>query len=223
MNFDEIKDQIREALASIRERIEESSMYNTARERFEQLSTPAQKAIVVGAVITGVLLVLSFPLGMLLESTDFNTEFQSNRETLRELLQAQTVKDSITVPPPGLSSGEIKSRVSSVLESAFLLEEQRGSIDDLPPKASQLASPPIIQTGVSVALKKLNLSEIINIGHQLQTIDQSIVLTGLEINATQERDNYFNVVYQLVSFALPPIEEAQEGQQDRPRRSGGGK
>ena len=68
------------------------------------------------------------------------------------------------------------------------------------------------QNGVSVAVKKLNLSQIVDIGQKLQRINTTAKMVGIQVVAQAADPHYFDVVYKLVAFNLPPDKSGERFQ-----------
>ena len=60
---------------------------------------------------------------------------------------------------------------------------------------------------MEVNLAKLNLNQILDLGHRFQSINPSVKLKDLIITANHEDGRYFDVVYKLVALAVPAAPE----------------
>ncbi|MCC7405615.1 MAG: hypothetical protein IT288_14545 [Bdellovibrionales bacterium] len=214
INIDDLKDKATESLNRLKETIQESSVYNTLRERYETLPAATQKAVVMGSAGLVVMILLSIPWSFLSSSSDFVSQFEESRDLIRGLLKTRSMAKG-TPLPRGMSAGEIESRARTMLTSAGLLESQIGSTLPLPQGDPQsgLAPSSVLQQGVRVELKQLNLRQIIDVGYELQNLDPSVKMTGLEIQATAEDPHYFTVAFKLISFSLPEPEENPEAKE----------
>ena len=57
-------------------------------------------------------------------------------------------------------------------------------------------------------LKSLNLKQITDIGFRLQTMHGSTKLVSLDMKASSEHDNYYDVMYTVIGF-YPSITKAR--------------
>jgi hypothetical protein len=117
----------------------------------------------------------------------------------------------------------MESKAKASLSQAGLLETQIGQMESLPEgdPENTLAPKNVQQQGLKVQVKKLNLRQVIDLGYQLQSLDSSVKMTGLEIAASSEDPHYFDTVFKLISYSLPQPEKKPESEGPRPRKRGG--
>jgi hypothetical protein len=216
---EELKERISEAWQNLIDQLEESSTYNTIKEKYLELSPNVQRIILVGGSLASVVIFLMIPLSYYSSSEVYTQEYEDNRQLLRELLKVQAGKSNAAPLPRGLNSTEFKNKARGSLDKFQLLNEQIGAIKDLS-STSPLAKPPVQQTGITVELKRLNLSQLVDIGYELQKLHQSVKMIGVEIFATPERDDYFNAIFKLVSFSFPQQESLSDSDSDSNSTSG---
>ena len=202
MNFDDLKENLLNSLRSIWERISESSIYNQGKDRFENLSPRAQKAVLAIAGIVVVAIILSFPLMNYTESNTYVAEFEEKRATIRELLKV--TREASDVPdlpqPPALD--QLKNLADTQMKNANLLPEQIKSVE-VGAAASKLIPQNLSSGSLTVSLSKLNLRQVIDLGYQLQALNSSVKMQDMIITATREDAHYFDVVYKLIALAVP--------------------
>ncbi|OFZ12791.1 MAG: hypothetical protein A2Z20_07055 [Bdellovibrionales bacterium RBG_16_40_8] len=205
MAFENITDKIKEQFIDIWDKVQESSLYNNLREKFETQSVTTQRGIVFGSVVLLLLFVLSFPYSYFNSSSAFNEEYNENKNMLRSLLRASRLASEATYAPPSVSSEEVKSQIQNMLPRFTLLPEQVGSILDIDMKAmgESLAPKNVGQNGIGLSLKKLNLKQVVDIGFEIQKLNQSVKLVGLDIVANVSDNHYFDVLYKLIIFSVP--------------------
>ncbi|MGE0762062.1 MAG: hypothetical protein AB7N80_02170 [Bdellovibrionales bacterium] len=204
MNLDDIKDQLRDQLNALWGRIQESTAFNTLKEQYDSWPTIAQRTVAFSAGFVGLLIVLSIPFSYIGAANTSIEEFNEYRGLLRDLLRVgRSAKDDPPLPP-GLSAADLQNQVQGMMGEFALLPEQVGPIRPLEDRpAASLAQPVIQQNGIAVALKKLNLNQILDIGFRLQNISGGTKLTGIEILANREDNHYYDVTYKVVNFSLP--------------------
>lgn len=208
MNLDDIKDQLRERATTVWVQIQETSLYNNLKEKYETLPTTAQKAIAYAAGVLTALIVLSIPYSYISSSGAAIEEFDENRSLLRELLRVGRAAKEPPPLPPGMTVPDLQSRVQGLLQEFTLLPEQLGGFQPLPGRPAGSLAPSIVeQAGIGVLLKKLNLTQVVDIGYRLQTISPGVKLMGLEMNANSDDNHYYDVTYRVVSFSLPSLQD----------------
>ena len=120
----------------------------------------------------------------------------------------------IVLPP---NPDVLRQRVNMVLQSFYLNPDQIDDVSarDVDPNSfisipgrenlAKTGPSKIQQKGVWISLKSLNLKQITDIGFQLQTIHDAVKLIGLDMRASLEHNNYYDVMYTMIGF-YPPIE-----------------
>lgn len=222
MAFEDLKDQLKERLSESWSKIEESALYNTLRERYETLPTGGQLGIIFGTVLVVIFLVLSVPLSYFNSAAEFNSQFNDNRSLIRGLLRASRLASDSTAVPQAPSAVELKNQIQNMLTSFVLQPEQIGPMLDLDLKtlnfSNVIPTKTLQQEGIGVSLKKLNLKQTVDIGFELQKINPSVKIAGIEVNANQPDPHYFDVLYKLVVFNMP-ADQSSESKPNSPPAS----
>ena len=221
MAFEGLKEQLRDNWADLSSKIQENSTFNNLREKFESQSPTIQKAIIGGACALVALFLISFPWGYISDSQDHMTQFGENRGLIQGLLRAsRTAKEPSPLPPP-MSADALRSRVDAVLKDNRLVPDQIGEIVALPERpAKDLVPAVVVQTGIVVQIKKLNLDQILNLNHQFQTLGAGIKLVGVDIVQNNGQTHYYDMNARIVSFALPNMTTLEP---EAPAETGGKK
>lgn len=213
MNFEDIKDQIRDRATALWGEIQENPTFNSLRERYETLSPNAQKGIIAGIIGVVLLILLSVPYSYFSSSSTYMTDYEEDKEIIRELLRVSRLNQGAMPIPQGLTAEALKGRVNDFLSQQKLLPEQTVGVSNLEDGSESMAKPPIRQAGVAVSLKQLNLNQILDLGLGLQNVSNSVKMAGVEVTSNPLQSGYFDVVYKLVSFSLP--QEPEEPVQQR--------
>lgn len=220
MNLDDLIDRIKEAWATAWSSVEESSIYNTLRERFETLPSSTQKLVIAGCVGVFALIVVLIPLSSVMDASTYVEEFEEKRELIEELLEAQ--ENSLKTPPipPGLDANSLQTQIRSRLSTFRLTEAQVPQLTVISNPAEGIAPPVVQQAGLLVSLKGLNLRQTVEIGTALEALHQSIKMMGMEVKSSSEFPKYYDVAYKLVSFSMPQLAPPSESpnEEKRPRR-----
>lgn len=218
LNLEDLKDKLTETFNKIKDAVEESSAYNSLREKYDTLPATTQRGILIGAAVVAALILLSIPYSFLSSSGQYVGEFEEHRALIRALLRTRSLGGGPPLPR-GLSSNEIETRVKMTLNQASLLDTQIDKMEGLSEgePQSHLAPPNVLQQGLRVKLKKLNLRQVLDLGHQLQNLDESLKMTGVEIKASSDDAHYFDTIFTLISYSLPESVEKSEKEGSRPR------
>jgi len=219
MTLDELKERLSSEWTQTSERIQESAIYNQLRDRYENMSPAMQKLSIVGGAALISAIILSIPYSYFSQSSDYVTEFEGKRSTIRELLkvtrESSEVPNVIPAPSPDMLRGSIENQ----LKAANLLPEQMRGAQAVG-TGSQLIPKNLTQGVLEVNLAKLNLRQVIDLGYQIGTINPSVKMTDLVMTANKEDNRYFDVVFKLVSLAVPEAPIVQDEPVGKPGRAG---
>ncbi len=204
--FEDLKENIVTQVKALSEKIQESPLYIRATEQFQNLSPNMQKITLSGGALLGLGILLSIPWSNYTLSMASVESFEGTRQTIRDLLKvSREVKDIPNIPqPPDVN--DLRNQVQGLLSAGRLLPEQIRGIDNTS-NSSRLIPANLNQGTLSVSLTQLNLRQVIDIAHQLQTIHQSIKMTDMEIIANSKNSHYFDVIYKLAVLLVPQYKE----------------
>lgn len=213
MNFDDLKEQLRERLSATWSSIQESPAWIQIEERFQNLSPNAQKAVWAAIGFLSTVILLAIPWSFFSSSQEILSEFEDKRELVRETYRVSREKDML--PPSPSDFPDISGTIRSRLENSRLAPEQITDVMELGPAGNISGIPKSLKkNNIEVTLAKLNLRQVIDIGQQLQSIQPSIKLSGLQVRANAENNHYFDVVYKLVAISI----ESEPSPADKPKR-----
>lgn len=216
MAFESTREQLKEQAAELLSKIQESSAFNNAREKFESQSSTSQRLIAIGGTLLLALIVLSVPYGYIEQSNLNLGFFEDNQKLITGLLKASKSAKEPSPLPSAVPTDMFKSRIETVLRDARLLPDQIGEIQALPDRPAKEMAPKVVQqSGVAVAVKRLNLSQVVTVGHQLQGMGAGTKMMGMDVTQSAGQTHYYDVVYRLVQFSLPEL------MKDEPATGGG--
>ena len=204
MNFDDIKERLKGDLQRTKERLEESSLYNTLRDRYQSLNALNQIFVNIGVSLLILLIVLSIPYSHLDASRDSISQFEAQRSLLHDLLHVQKeVSETPEIPtPPSIEA--VKSRVESQIQADQLLPDQIKNVSILPSIQTDAVKISQNEGVVEVNLGQLNLKQIVDLGFDFQSISPSVKLKDLVISASAGDNHYFDVIYRLLVLKVMP-------------------
>jgi len=212
MNFDDLKDQLREAFQNFMAKVQESTAWIQLEEKFQNLSPNAQKGVLAGAGSFVALILLAIPWSYYSSSQEFLAEYDEKKQLIRELFRVSRASSILQNAPPAVSVPQLQSDIQNRLSAAQLQPDQiRGvtEFDNAGPQASPSIPKNVIQKGVQVSLAKLNLRQLVDLGFQMQSVHPNAKMVSLEVSASHEDPHYFDVVYRIIGFSLPA--EPQKG------------
>jgi hypothetical protein len=200
-NIDDIKERIKSESARLWERIQGSSAFNQLKDRYENLTPFVQKLLVIGIILVTCGILVSIPLTSYMSGNDSIANYEDQRDLIHDLFKIQQDMQTTSGLTPAPSADALASRIDADLHGSTLLPEQiRGvTVDSVPntlPKTH-------IDGALRVALNKLNLRQIVDIGHQIMSINPAIKMLDLSIEANMQDPKYFDVVYKFISLKIP--------------------
>lgn len=201
--IDDLKERALGAFSTIKDKVQESSIYHQAMDRFENLSPVQQRLSLIGLALFSFFIVLYLPLSNLSSSTDSIFEFETKRDLIQDLLLVtKEASQAPTVPrPPSVEA--LRNQVQSQVSSSGLLPEQIGGIDTLIDFDQKIIPKSLSQGGIRVQLKKLNLRQVTNFGGLFQSISPSVKMINLKIEANREDPRYFDFMVSLLALKVP--------------------
>lgn len=194
-------EQIKERILLAWSQFLESSLYNSFREQFDALSRRTQQLVVAGFSLVVTLILIMIPYSYWSTSSDHMTNFETNRSLIRELLKAVRFKQENPSFPPQVPSQVLQTRVDDALKEMNLNADQIGSIAAMSGR-SPLVPAGVKMDGLDVELKKLNILQVIDIGHRLQTLDPSLKMIGLNVQRSPAQSHYYDVSFKIISMGV---------------------
>ena len=196
-----IIEQIKERLQQIWSQFLESSLYNSFREQFDALSSKTQKLIIATVTFVLLLILVMIPYSYWSTSWEHMHNFETNRGLIREFLKAVRFKQENPAFPPQMPSQMLQTRVDEAIKEMNLNPEQVGTIAPMSGR-SPLVPPGVRMEGLDVELKKLNILQVIDIGHRLQTLDPSLKMIGLSVQRSPAQSHYYDVSFKIISMGV---------------------
>ena len=194
-------EQIKERLQQMWSQFLESSLYNSFREQFDALPARTQKLVVAGVSALVVLILVMIPFSYWSTSSEHMTNFEANRSLIRELLKAVRFKQENPSFPPQVSSQQLQGRVDEALKGLNLNADQIGQIAPMSGR-SPLIPAGVRMDGLDIELKKLNILQVLDIGHRLQTLDPSLKMIGLSVQRSPSQSHYYDVNFKIISMGV---------------------
>jgi hypothetical protein len=201
--FDNLKEKFKAAWAEQME----SEVVIRLRERFDELPSLGQKAILTLSVLFGALILLWWPLSNLMDANDFNSKFDDHRELLKELQQVQ--RDIVSGPNPPFSTAPVN------LKGQFDQKLSAGGVKPDQIKES-VATPTRSVSGVDergyvYQIQKLTIRQAVDLGYELEHSDPNLKLLDLKIVNNNPDPHYYDVTFKLVSYAAKAADIPSSG------------
>lgn len=126
--------------------------------------------------------------------------FTEKKHLIQELLNLSAIRRTSLHTQQSIP-GSLRAFISQRSETIGLPKEQ---ITISPAKAQNLKELkiPARAESVRIELNNLNLKELINYAHQLETLNTNLKVVNMDIIENAQKANYFNAVYTLSLFSL---------------------
>lgn len=212
MAFENLREQLKEKWSELSGKVQETSAFNSAREKYESQTPAVQRAIVLGGIAIVALMILSFPMSYISSSSGYLSDFQNNRNLIQGLLHAsRSSKETAPLPPP-MPYEALRSNVERALREKGLVPDQIGDMQAIPNTPNGLVVPAaIIQTGIAVQVKKINVIQIIELANAVGNIGSGNKLIGMDIVQSMGQTHYYDVILKVMNYGLPVASVDDEG------------
>lgn len=217
MAFEDLRDNVREQVRQISGTLQESSVFINLKEKYQGLTPTGQKLSLIGAGVASFLIVMAVPYMFYSGSQTAMEEFEEKRTVVRDLFRVTREASSIPAPPPPIAAMDLQNSARNTLNGARLQAEQIVSVNEATITIPGIPKT-IDQAGILVSLAKLNLKQVVEVGHELQNIHQMARMAGLEVKANVADPAYYDVVYKIVAFSAKPEAAAKGTSRTRGRK-----
>ena len=202
MALDDLKERLVSESKAQWEKLQESSAFIQLREKYENLTPSMQKATLIGASLTALLLAFSVPFSYYSNSGISISEFEDKRQLIRDMMKVSRESQEVPSLPVPPDVNTLKSQIDSQLQAARLVPEQILSTEISSDKLNLIPGS-MLQGVVKVTLSQLNLRQILDLGHQFQAISPSVKMANMRMEANAKDPRYFDVIYQVAVLSVP--------------------
>lgn len=202
--MEDLKERLIGVGSQLKDRIQESSIYNKIRDRYENLSPLQQKGVLILTCLFALFLLMYWPLATLSNSHDSILDFQAKRDLIRELLKVSKEASEVPALPQPPPMDQIQSQLEGFIRDANLLPNQNRGVSRIS-NSSKLIPESRSQGTLKVELSQLNLRQIINLTTQMQGFGPSVKMNSLMIVANNELPEYFDLAVTLTALKIPII------------------
>lgn len=198
MNFEDVKEYLGAEWERTRSKLEDNPTVQRLQEAFQNLSSGAQRGVIIGVVLGIALVLLSVPWGYFSSSNENLSTFDSHRESLQDFYKTERESTFLNEIPPSATPQEIQTSIQNQLQTMSILPEQITPMETKDSTKSNLIPKDIVQNELVVQLKALNVKQISDVGAQIQTIHPLIRMKDISIKSSVEHPHYFDVSYTLL-------------------------
>ncbi|MES2965598.1 MAG: hypothetical protein V4760_17080 [Bdellovibrionota bacterium] len=205
MALEDIRDSVKEQFSAVFARVRESSAFIELSEKYQSLSPTAQKGALAGGGLLAFLILMLVPWMYFSSSSDQLTQYEDKRSLVQTVYQVSREASSVGLRNSApIAASDFQSKAQGIVTESALQPEQMQYVSPIPAATVPGIAKSIDQAGVEVSLKKLNLSQVIDIGYKLQSMDSRGRLLGLDIKASTTDRHYYDVIYRVIGFGPKP-------------------
>jgi len=211
--FEELQERFKSEWQATADRFQENPLVQKVKDRYDNLPPEQQKvANGVGVFVIAAIL-FSIPYGFLSTSWDYNDEFQSKRDLIRNLLRDSRESQSLPQISPPPESSQLKALIESRIDAAQMIAEQKLGVSAVEAQ-SQLITDDLTQSAFQISLRKLNLKQITDLAYSIQSINPSVKVTDLVLKANSDDGRYLDMNMKVIALKVPSL--VSEGTEESP-------
>ena len=201
ININNLKEELSNLYKNIYLYLENSSWFHYIKEKYEHLQPTHKKAVngAIGFIVLSGL--LYYPASHLYTSVKNMKDFTDKKQLIQELISLSAVRRASPYTQNNIS-GNLKDFIFQRSETVGLPKDQITTIDQAKSQNLRELKMPTHTESVRVELKNLNLKELIQYGHQLETLNENLKVVSMDITESVQKENYFNAAYTLSLFSL---------------------
>lgn len=206
MAFENLSEQIKESLISLKARITESESFNRLSEAYQNLPPRDQKLITIAGAVIGAAILINIPLQSFLVSQEELTKYNEQKQVVQRLNMVEQLKNQNDFQPERFEMSRLerdlleRMKAFQVVDEQFRISPSSAKAMGVPPKA--------VSSGFTIFLTNLNVRQISRVASLLENYSDSILLTGFRSKASAENDHYFNTEFEILNFSAPEDEGA---------------
>lgn len=218
MAFEGLKEKLKDQFEQFGERVVNSRLYTYILERYENFSSPQQRIAKAVSVLILIVLGTYFPMDYFLVSFDHESEFESKRKLIKNIIRSERDLGSLPDIPRPLPSDAIKSNIESQLRELNLMPEQIKQVTINNQPDSKLIPANKLQYGIDITINKINVKQLANVGSKLQIIHPSVKLKDMIVTLNREDSRYLNVDFKMVALNIPEFKIPEPPPPEPPKK-----
>ena len=205
--FEDQVEQLKELFQSIKERVQESSIYLTLCERYSSLSPKMQKLTLLSLGVLAAFILVSPPLAKYYASNENLTHFKDRKSITQKIIQQAKASNTEIKTPKQISMRELEEALKDFAKSPVInLTNDQTSVrvHNSEPKATPQAQ----QDSFKVIGKDFNAEQILNLTYSFKRYNSSLLVTKLTFKESTMKPGYFDNEIDITNMYVAPISEA---------------
>lgn len=200
MAFENLSEQLKESLQSIKSRVTESETFNRFQESYNNLPSRQQKLILLLSGLVIFVLLINIPIQSFLTSNESLTTYKDQKQIIQKLNQAVRLNSQSDFQPRKYSLMQLQGDLTNRMQSAQINDSQIKVSSAMP---DLTGIPKKVQTaGFVLELTNLNVRQISKVANMLENFSDSVLVTGFKSTASEQDPHYFNTEFTLLNFSI---------------------
>ena len=205
--FEDQFEQLKELFQSVKERVQESSLYQNIYEKYVSLSPRMQKIVILVIMGFAAFLLVSPPLAKYRTSNENLSDFQTRKDITQRIIQQAKSGSSKVKTPKMISQLELSNSLNSYGRSPVInLADGQASVIVSRDQGKSIV-PPAEQASLKIIGKELNSSQALNLAYSFKRYNSSLLITRLSFKESDMKPGYFESEIGLTNLYVPTISE----------------
>lgn len=175
---------------------QESALFISIRERYEELPPIIQRAVLWSGGGIVMLMLLWWPMSNLMESSDVSTRFEEKRGALKELFKLSRDIQSAPDVPIAPRPMSIKAQFDQEVANAGVKPDQVKEAVEIP--TSSLGS--VEKVGILYRIGRITIKQAVDLGYNLQKLASGLHLAAFNLTADKADPHFYEVVFKIISY-----------------------
>ena len=212
--FEDQIEQLKEIFESIKERIQESSLYLTLYERYSLLSPRVQKITLIGLGVFIAFILTSPPLAQYHTSRENIADFENRKNITQKIIQQAKTSGGRTKTPKEITKQDLERTLKNFAKSPVInLTEDQATVMFNRNQSSKVV-PQAQQEYFKIVGKDFNAEQTLNLAYSLKRLNSSLLITQLTFKESTMRPGYFDNEINITNVYVPPATSILPTQQD---------
>jgi len=204
MLFEDQIEQIKEGLQILQARVQESSIFNRALERYNSFSPTFQKILLVLFFILLLFVVLAAPIASYKTSVENMSDFKIQKGLTQKIIDFSKSSSSLSPQPKKYFSSSLGQEVNQLAQSySIKLLPEQVSVDSDRTRSKIVRSAD--QNNFKVSANKANIEQVTALAYSIKKLNKSLMISGLSFEASPSNPGYFDSTIKVANLSVPPI------------------
>lgn len=206
MLFEDQVEQLKEYYQSVEARVQESSAFNSLRDRYVALSPLMQKLVITSCACLALFFTLAAPIANYKTSVDNMASFEERKSLTEKIISYEKKSSSKSPKPKEYRVDKLNNSVQGLSRSYAInyLPDQTSVFTARSEKKIILGAQ---QNNFNVKTRNTNISQFTALAYNVQKLNKSLFIDSLELIASRDKPGYFNGSIGVTNLFVKPASE----------------